>query len=88
MSGPEHYREAAKVVEQAKNRDLPVEIVTAYAAVAQVHATLALAAAMALGREGNDLVTQSRDRAQWLAAAADPILLPDQPSAPEAGEKE
>jgi hypothetical protein len=45
MTGPEHYREAEQVIAQVKNRDVTGDEVAAYAAVAQVHATLALAAA-------------------------------------------
>ncbi|MGW4663245.1 hypothetical protein [Streptosporangium sandarakinum] len=47
MTGPEHYREAERLVREADAEDAP-EWVTARAAQAQVHATLALAAATAL----------------------------------------
>jgi hypothetical protein len=52
MTGPEHYREAEKLVFYAENHvpdDEPAQ--AAIVARAQVHATLALAAATALGRE-------------------------------------
>lgn len=45
MTGPEHYREAEKYVEAALAPGLRDEVVSQRAAVAQVHATLALAAA-------------------------------------------
>lgn len=48
MTGPEHYAEAERVVAQVENRDVSAAAVAAYTAVAQVHATLALAAATAL----------------------------------------
>jgi hypothetical protein len=45
VTGPEHYREAERLAESVKNRDVHAEIVASVAALAQVHATLALAAA-------------------------------------------
>ena len=48
MTGPEHFAEAEGVIAGAQNRDLPTDVIKAIAAVAQVHATLALAAATAL----------------------------------------
>lgn len=51
MTGPEHYREAERLLEQWRGEDerdlIPLDF-----AEAQVHATLALAAAMALRSEG------------------------------------
>lgn len=47
MTGPEHYAEAQTILSQVKNRDLPAEVIMAHAQIAQVHATLALAAATA-----------------------------------------
>jgi hypothetical protein len=49
MNGPEHYKEAEQIVAMAKGRDLPIGAAADIAAVAQVHATLALAAATAEG---------------------------------------
>lgn len=46
MNGPEHYRAAEKHLESALGADEPDE--TAHLRYAQVHATLALAAATAL----------------------------------------
>jgi hypothetical protein len=60
MTGPDHYRFAEQLTQEAYNRlrhdDEPGA--TAWAAVAQVHATLALAAATAL-----------EQRAQWADVA-------------------
>ena len=48
MNGPEHYREAERLAEQSLNADYgDEEFRMRLAAVAQVHATLALAAATA-----------------------------------------
>ena len=46
MTGPEHYREAERLVNLAQNSEVFQQSATA---LAQVHATLALAAATALG---------------------------------------
>lgn len=51
MNAEFHYQEAGRVLEQAKNKDLPTDAIRAVAAIAQVHATLALAAAI----EGEEL---------------------------------
>jgi hypothetical protein len=48
MTGPEHYKEAERIIAQAMNQELPVATISAIAATAQVHATLALAAASAM----------------------------------------
>ena len=48
MTGPEHYREAEQLLDWAKNRDTVTERQREHwAALAQVHATLALAASYA-----------------------------------------
>ena len=54
MSGPEHYREAEKLAALAATADRP-KWATEYLRLAQVHATLALAAASALipGRQAD-----------------------------------
>jgi hypothetical protein len=44
MTGPEHYREAEGLLARITDRDVLTEEVVATMAVAQVHATLALAA--------------------------------------------
>jgi hypothetical protein len=49
VTGPEHYKAAEQIVATAKGRDLPIGAAADIAAVAQVHATLALAAATAEG---------------------------------------
>lgn len=51
MTGPEHYRRAEQVLAQVEDRDVSAAEVAAFTAVAQVHATLAHAAATAV----NDL---------------------------------
>lgn len=71
MSGPYHYREAEKLADLAATAKRP-KWAAGYMQLAQVHATLALAAATALGRESADGTMPSRDRAAWFAAAAEP----------------
>jgi hypothetical protein len=80
MTGPEHWREAERLLDEfGQEVEAPGDAAALIVAVmhgamvrAQVHATLALAAATALGREGSDGTMPSRDRAQWFAAAAEP----------------
>lgn len=49
MTGPKHYREAERLLGQITDQgQMPWEVVQATCAAAQVHATLALAAAAAL----------------------------------------
>jgi hypothetical protein len=45
MTGAEHYREAERLAASVKDRDLATETIQAVATLAQVHATLAHAAA-------------------------------------------
>ena len=71
MTGPEHYRQAEEILEAlaalAAAGTLPEAHSTALHRQAQVHATLALAAATALrGHEG----LPERDRKAWFEAAA------------------
>lgn len=60
MTGPEHYREAERLLAVCAGLQRGSELDTACTAAAQVHATLALAAATALsdapqgGMGGND----------------------------------
>ena len=74
MTGPEHYANAESDLDNAARADDRgrQEDVTYWLGCAQVHATLALAAATALGREGADGTMPSRDRVQWFVAAAEP----------------
>ena len=76
MTGPEHYEIAERLIMHLNEIPDPhgdgahaCELVITEA---QVHATLALAAATALGREGADGTMPSRDRAEWFSAAATP----------------
>jgi hypothetical protein len=71
MTGPEHYKQAEELlapvpdpgqVLQVGNRPHPEDV-----ARAQVHATLALAAATALGRWDS---MPAKDCDEWLAAAS------------------
>lgn len=72
MTGPEHYRESERLIEEA-NHVGHSDSWRSYGMVAsaQVHATLALAAATALGREGEGRTMASKDRAAWFDAAAE-----------------
>jgi hypothetical protein len=82
MNGPEHYREAEALARTALNwtggdwgKDMTPAARLARkdsdVAMAQVHATLALAAATALGREGEGRTQPSKDKAAWFDAAAE-----------------
>ena len=80
MTGPEHYRMAEKRMEFASKVARPgsghtdedaTRLVGLSLQRAQVHATLALAAATALGREGAGRMLPSKDRDAWFAAAAE-----------------
>ena len=52
MTGPEHYREAEALLAQVTGQgQVPREIAAATTAAAQVHATLALAAAVAYDQQ-------------------------------------
>jgi hypothetical protein len=59
MTGPEHYREAEQLLEQARASDVGGDMERYSVAAAQVHATLALAAATAA-----DVEDQS-SRSDW-----------------------
>ncbi|PXY21146.1 hypothetical protein [Prauserella muralis] len=75
MTGPEHYREAEKLLALAREGGRP-EQVMAEAAVAQVHATLAQAAACAL--PVLDRYYEMSDEAQlWAEATTDAFEPPD-----------
>jgi len=68
VTGPDHYREAEKLVQQAHNR-LGLEryeVAAAYAAVAQAHAVLASVALGALDPDrGGDQVRPKGAMAEW-----------------------
>lgn len=73
MTGPEHYREAERLLAEVATDDGGIDfgdVGDEYVAAAQVHATLALAAATALhkseGPERADL-----DDADWMRAASE-----------------
>ncbi|MFE2019846.1 hypothetical protein ACFW9O_17600 [Streptomyces sp. NPDC059499] len=68
MTGPEHYREAERRLLMAWEEDSPQERSTQLVAEAQVHATLALAAATALN-DAEEGMPLSVSRA-WKSAAA------------------
>jgi hypothetical protein len=64
MDGPKHYVEAEVIAEQAEaalRKGDPDHLAAAWVALAQVHATLSLAAATAIESE--------RDREAWRGAA-------------------
>ena len=65
-TGPEHYQEAERLLAKATYEDLPTNAHIQDAQLAQAHATLALAAATAMGMV--DLPAADWD--QWRAAAS------------------
>ena len=70
MTGPEHYIEAERLLEEANDvADYGVNAVVAHIGLAQAHATLAHAAATALG---SDLASgmPEQDREAWRRAAS------------------
>lgn len=69
MTGPEHYREAERLVGEVIDKELPDHVVRGYMATAQVHATLALAAATAL--RGINAPLPEKDWDSWYAAASE-----------------
>jgi len=65
VNGPEHYREAERLLGKAQGTgSISIKHAEAYAALAQVHATLALAAATAAGQatsyDGDENFSRSR----------------------------
>ena len=79
MTGPEHYREAERLIEPGDGDVHELEMLKADVAIAQVHATLALAAATALN--DSSVGMSGRDHGAWLQAAAtlrpvDPAVTP------------
>ena len=74
MTGPEFYKAAAEALDDAEGRIgdcTPGESAIALAMIGAGRATLALAAATALGREGEGQTMPSKDRAAWFAVAAE-----------------
>lgn len=67
-SGPEHYREAERLLEYGPHDEQEPERVLRDFAEAQVHATLALAAATAMGAPAG--AQTNADRRTWLDAAS------------------
>ena len=72
-TGPEHYREAERWLFKAEKAGArgSGETPESCAAIAQGHATLSLAAATALGREGEGRTQPGKDRAAWFEAASE-----------------
>lgn len=79
MTGPEHYREAEALLDSVEDRGFgpePDHIQTAWLSAAQVHATLALAAATAeldaYDSGGGSATGRTERRAKAWGAALDP----------------
>jgi hypothetical protein len=68
MTGPEHYREAEATLKHAETCGFPLAQQTIIYRCAQVHATLALAAATAMNFPVGDGMTQA-ERTAWREAA-------------------
>lgn len=69
MTGPEHYQEAECLLRQAYDRNYGSDEERYYVAAAQVHATLALAAATALRTQEGPTPS---DWSAWRRAAGTP----------------
>jgi hypothetical protein len=67
MTGPEHYRLAELIIEGTRDKTINADVAAAIAAAAQVHATLALAAATGLN-DGESGMPVS-DWREWREAA-------------------
>ena len=72
MTGPEHYHEAENLLNHAAGDTEGSDIERYHVAAAQVHATLALAAATALNLPHPDAGFNLADMEEWEAAAAHP----------------
>ena len=70
MTGPEHYREAERLLCWPKDGSLPHQDIAMIHAEAQVHATLALAAATALCDPSSG--QPAEDWKAWYGAAGTP----------------
>jgi hypothetical protein len=72
MTGPWHYAEAERLAKKAADYEgLPSNHHVQLGQLAQVHATLAHAAATALQREGADRAMPSKDHDAWFGVAAE-----------------
>ena len=69
MTGPEHYEHAEMLLDMASDEDFGTEAEQSRFTAAQVHATLALAAATALGGDGDGLPADDWDA--WYKAASE-----------------
>ncbi len=67
MTGPEHYRMAERMIGRAASDDLGSDSERYHLAKAQVHATLALAAAWSLANQGAMPIADSD---AWLQVAS------------------
>ena len=70
MTGPEHYSEAENLLNHAGNDVEGSDIECYHLAAAQVHATLALAAATALNLPHPDAGLNLADAEEWETACA------------------
>lgn len=79
MNGPEHYRESERLIASRDQLGDTAGVLSLQALLllADVHATLALAAATALNQ--GDTGLQDRDYIAWREVASDPV--PNEPSA-------
>jgi hypothetical protein len=68
MTGPEHYREAENCLRRAGTADLGSDMERFQLATAQVHATLALAAATAINPSGYE--GQRPEWSEWADVAS------------------
>ena len=73
MDGPSHYQAAENLLDMASDDEMGSDAESYHQRQAQVHATLALAAATALGRFA-DLPIHDSDA--WLAACKTPEVTP------------
>jgi hypothetical protein len=67
MNGPDHYREAERLIDQSRHDEEP--FASEDRELAQVHATLALAAATALGYESNTMMNDPIVASWWEVAS-------------------
>jgi hypothetical protein len=70
MTGPEHYQHAEMLLDLASNEDFDTEAERSRHVAAQVHATLALAAATALVDYHSNGMTEG-DQTAWYRAASE-----------------
>lgn len=70
MNGPDHYREAEGLVSEARQYNTNEALYAGLIAEAQVHATLALAAATAYGAVRDYYGDEGHDSREWASATA------------------